>query len=187
MGGGELVYWEICGSRHGTPAVVLHGGPGSGCSPWFRRLFDPTAYRIVLFDQRGSGRSSRHASSPDTDLASNNTANLIADAERLREHLGIERWLVLGGSWGSTFALAYAERHPDRVTAMILFGVTTGRHAEFDWTFRGGLARFFPEQWERLCAAVPVTERGDIVGAFRRRVNDGDPVVRQPAVDAWCL
>lgn len=187
VGGGDLVYWETCGDPHGKPVVVFHGGPGSGCSPWFRRLFDPTAYRIVLFDQRGSGRSLPHASLPDTDLATNNTANLIADAERLRQHLGIQRWLVLGGSWGSTLALAYAEQHAERVTELVLFGVTTGRHTEFDWTFRGGLARFFPEQWERLCAGVSVTERGDIVGAYRKLVNDADPAVRRRAVDAWCL
>lgn len=188
VGYGNLVYWEACGNWRGKPAVVFHGGPGSGCSPWFRRLFDPSAYRVVLFDQRGCGRSRPHASSPDTDLATNNTTNLIADAELLREHLGIQRWLVLGGSWGSTLALAYAERHPDRVTEMVLFGVTTGRHTEFDWTFRGGLALFFPAQWERLCAAVPVTSRdGDIVGAYQRLLNDPDPTVRQRAADAWCL
>ena len=148
VGDGNLVYWETCGNPRGKAAVVLHGGPGSGCIPWHRRLFDPGAYRIVLFDQRNCGRSTPHASAPDTDLASNNTANLIADIERLREHLRIERWMVLGGSWGSTLALAYAERYPNRVTEIILFGVTTGRRKEFDWTFRGGLADLFPEQWE---------------------------------------
>jgi len=188
VGHGDLVYWEACGDRRGKPAVVFHGGPGSGCSPWFRRLFDPSVYRVILFDQRGCGRSRPHASLPDTDLASNNTANLIADAEFLREHLGIGRWLVLGGSWGSTLALAYAETHPDRVTELVLFGVTTGRHTEFNWTFRGGLARFFPEQWQRLCAALPVNERdGDTVGAYQRLLNDPDPTVRQRAADAWCL
>ena len=166
VGDGNFVYWETCGNPRGKSAVVFHGGPGSGRSPWFRRLFDPRAYRIILFDQRGCGRSTPHASAPDPDLARNNTANLILDIERIREHLGVERWLVLGGSWGSTLALAYAEARPDRVTEMILFGVTTGRHAEFDWTFRGGVAVFFPEQWERLRAAVPVAERdSDIVDA----------------------
>ena len=140
VGDGNRVYWETCGNPRGKPAVVLHGGPGSGCTPWHRRLFDPSAYRIVLFDQRNCGRSTPHASAPDTDLASNNTANLVADIERLREHLGIERWLVLGGSWGSTLALAYAERYPDRVTEIVLFGVTTGRRKEFDWLFRGGVS-----------------------------------------------
>jgi proline iminopeptidase len=188
VGDGNLVHWETCGNPRGKSAVVFHGGPGSGCSPWFRRLFDPRAYRIILFDQRGCGRSTPHASASDTDLAKNNTANLIRDTERIREHLGIDRWLALGGSWGSTLSLAYAEAHPDRVTEMILFGVTTGRYAEFDWTFRGGVAVFFPEQWERLRAAVPVAERnGDIVDAYHRLLNDPDPAVRQRAAEAWCL
>lgn len=188
VGDGNLVYWETCGNPRGKPAVVFHGGPGSGCSPWFRRLFDPSAYRVVLFDQRGCGRSRPHASSPDTDLASNKTANLVADAELLREHLGIGQWLVLGGSWGSTLALAYAETNPGRVTEMILFGVTTGRREEFDWTFRGGVARFFPEQWDRLCSAVPITERdSDVVDACHRLLNDPDPTVRQRGAEAWCL
>lgn len=188
VGDGNLVYWETCGDPAGKPAIVFHGGPGSGCSPWFRRLFDPRAYRIVLFDQRGCGRSTPHASAPDTDLKTNNTANLIADTELIREHLGVQRWLVLGGSWGSTLALAYAETHHDSVTEMILFGVTTGRRTEFDWTFRGGMAVFFPEQWERLCALAPVAEGdGDIVDAYHRLLNDRDPAVRLRAAEAWCL
>jgi len=188
VGDGNLVYWEACGDPRGKPAVVLHGGPGSGCSPRSRRLFDPGAYRVVLFDQRGCGRSTPNASALDTDLASNNTANLIADIERLRHHLGVDRWLVFGGSWGSTLALAYAETHPDRVTEMILFGVTTGRHSEFDWTFRGGVAVFFPEQWERLRAGLPVPERdGDIVEAYHRLLHDPDPTVRRRAAEAWCM
>jgi proline iminopeptidase len=130
VGDGNRVYWEACGNPRGKAAVVLHGGPGSGCTPWHRRLFNPSAYRVVLFDQRNCGRSTPHASAPDTDLASNNTASLVADIERIREHLGIERWLVLGGSWGSTLALAYAEAHPSRVTEIILFGVTTGRRKD---------------------------------------------------------
>jgi proline iminopeptidase len=187
VGDGNLVYWESCGNPRGKPAVVLHGGPGSGCSPRFRRLFDPSAYRVVLFDQRGCGRSVPHASAPDTDLASNNTANLIADIERLRQHLDVDRWLVFGGSWGSTLALAYAETHPDRVTEMVLFSVTTGRHSEFDWTFRGGLAAFFPAQWARLLAGLPVAERdGDIVEAYSRLLHDPDPAVRQRAAEDWC-
>ncbi len=188
VGDGNLVYWETCGNPLGKPAVVLHGGPGSGCTEWHRRLFDPTVYRIVLFDQRGCGRSTPHASAPDADLTSNNTANLIADIERLRQHLGFNRWLVFGGSWGSTLALAYAETHRDQVTEMILFGVTTGRHSEFDWTFRGGLAVLFPEQWDSLRAGVPVAERnGDIVEAYHRLLHDPDPTVRQRAANAWCM
>src|SRR2546430_16273582 len=152
---GNLVYWETCGNPHGKTAVVLHGRPGSGCSPWYRRLFDPSAYRLVLFDQCNCGRSRPHASALDTSLASNTTAHLIADIELLRQHLDVDRWLVFGGSWGSTLALAYTETHPDRVTEMILSGVTTGRRKEFDWWFRGGAAGLFPAHWERLRAAVP--------------------------------
>jgi proline iminopeptidase len=187
VGDGDLLYWETCGSRRGKSAVVLHGGPGSGCTDWHRRLFDPHAYRIVLFDQRGCGRSTPHASAADTDLACNHTWNLVADIERLRQHLKVDRWLVFGGSWGSTLALAYAERHPDRVTEMILFGVTTGRRREFDWWFRGGAAVLFPEQWERLRAAVPIPEReGDIVEAYHRLLHNPDPIVRQRAAREWC-
>lgn len=188
VGDGQRLSWETCGNPRGKPAVVLHGGPGSGCSPRFRRFFDPSAYRIVLFDQRNCGRSTPHASAPETDLANNTTAHLITDLERLRQQLAIERWLVFGGSWGSTLALAYAETYPHRVTELILFGVTTGRHQEFDWIFRGGVAVLFPEQWERLRAALPVAEQtGDLVAAYYRRLNDPDPLVRQHAADAWCL
>lgn len=186
-GDGQRIYWEACGDPLGKPAVVLHGGPGSGYSAWHRRLFDPRAYRVVLFDQRGCGRSRPHASAPEADLASNNTQNLIADIERLRQHLEIERWLVLGGSWGSTLALAYAEAQPHRVTEIVLFGVTTGRHSEFDWTFRGGLAAFFPEQWERLRDGLPAAERdGDIVEGYHRLLSDADPAIRRRAAGAWC-
>lgn len=188
VGDGDRVYWETCGNPRGKPAVVFHGGPGSGCSPFFRTLFDPSAYRVVLFDQRNCGRSTPHASDPETDLAANNTDNLVGDAELLREHLGVDRWLVLGGSWGSTLALAYSERHVDRVSEIVLSSITTGRHAEFDWLFRGGLARFFPEQWERLRAAVPDGEDdGDVVEAYHRSLNDPDPAVRRSAAEAWCL
>jgi proline iminopeptidase len=188
VGDGNLVYWETCGNPEGKPAVVFHGGPGSGCSPWFRTLFDPSAYLVVLFDQRNCGRSKPHASDPATDLSANTTQNLIADAELLRQRLNLERWLVFGGSWGSTLALAYAETHPDRVTEMVLVGVTTGRKSEFDWLFRGGVALLFPEQWERLLVALPPSERdGDVVDAYHRLLNDEDPDVRRRAVEAWCL
>jgi proline iminopeptidase len=188
VGDGHHIYWETCGNPQGKPAVVIHGGPGSGCSPWWRRFFDPRAYRIVLFDQRNCGRSTPHASTPVIELTTNTTAHLIADIEQLRQHLGVERWLVRGGSWGSTLALAYAEQYPERVTEMILFGVTTGRHAEMDWLFRGGVSIFFPEQWNQLRAALPVTERGgDIVAAYYRLLMNPDPAVHQPAADAWCL
>ncbi len=187
VGDGNRVFWETCGDPHGKPALVVHGGPGSGCSTWHRRLFDPAAYRVALFDQRGCGRSTPHASEPDIDLTANTTAHLIADMERLRQRLDVERWLVLGGSWGSTLALAYAEAHPDRVTEIVLWGVTTGRRAEADWLFRGGVAPLFPEQWERLQDAVPAAERrGDIVDAFSRMLHDPDPKVRGRAALAWC-
>ncbi len=188
VGDGDRVFWEVCGDPLGRPAVVLHGGPGSGCSAWFRELFDPRAYRVVLFDQRNCGRSTPHAGAPGIDLANNTTASLVADIERLREHLEIERWLVLGGSWGSTLALAYAESHAERVTEMVLFGVTTGRHSEFDWTFRGGVGVLFPEQWERLRAALPAALRdADVVEAYHRLLNDPDPEVCRRAAEAWCL
>src|SRR5271155_3406370 len=187
VGDGNRIYWETCGNPRGKAAVVLHGGPGSGCIPWHRRLFDPSTYRVILFDQRNCGRSTPHASAPDIDLASNHTANLIADIERLREHLRIERWLVIGGSWGRTLALAYAERFPSRVTEMILFGVTTSRRKEIDWLFRGGVAILFPEDWERLCDAVPAALRdGDIIEAYCRLLNDPDASIRNQAALAWC-
>ena len=187
VGDANRLFWETSGNPRGKPAIVVHGGPGSGSTTWDRRLFDPTAYRVVLFDQRGCGRSTPHASEPDIDLTSNTTQNLIADMELLRQHLEIDRWLVFGGSWGSTLALAYAEAHPDRVTEMILWGVTTGRRVEADWLFRGGVAVLFPEQWERLCAVVPAAERdGDIVEAYSRMLHDPDPDVRRRAALAWC-
>jgi proline iminopeptidase len=188
VGDANLIYWETCGNPRGKPAVVLHGGPGSGCAPSQRRLFDPAPYRIVLFDQRGCGRSRPHASLPETDLSTNDTPHLVADIELLRKHLGIERWLVQGGSWGSTLALAYAEAHRDRVTDIILWGVTTGRHSEFDWLFRGGVAPLFPEPWEKLVAALPAADRdGDVVEAYYRLLNDADPEVRERAAHAWCI
>lgn len=188
VGGGNRVYWETCGNPDGKPAVVLHGGPGSGCTLWHRRLFDPSAYRIALFDQRNCGRSLPHASDPATDLASNDTGRLIADVERLRQHLGVERWHVLGGSWGSALALAYAETYPEHVSEMVLFGVTTGRRQEFDWLFRGGVAVLFPEQWERLRASAPDAERdSEVVEVYSRLLSDPDPAVRQRAAEAWCL
>jgi len=187
VGDGHRLHWETSGNPDGTPAVVLHGGPGSGCGPWMRGLFDPGAYRIVLFDQRNAGRSTPHASEPDVDLSTNTTAHLLGDLERLREHLAIDRSVVLGGSWGSILGLAYAERHPDRVRAAILFGVASGTRAEDDWLFRGGLSSFFPEQWDRLVGALPETERGgDVVEAFAQLLFDPDAETRRRAAEAWC-
>ncbi len=188
VGNGNSIYWETCGNPDGKPVVVLHGGPGSGCTPWNRRLFNPGAYRIVLFDQRNCGRSKPCASALDTDLTNNTTAHLISDIEQLRAYLRIERWMIFGGSWGSTLSLAYAVNYPERVNGIILFGVTTGRHNEVDWLFRGGVSIFFPEQWDRLCRALPATERnGDILAAYYRQLNDSDLAVRQQAANAWCL
>lgn len=188
VGEGNLVYWETCGRPQGKPAVVLHGGPGSGCTPWHRRLFDSSKYRVVLFDQRNCGRSTPHASTPDIDLAHNTTRHLIADIESLRVHLRIDRWLVLGGSWGSTLALAYAERHPQRVSEAILWGVTTGRRMEFDWLFRGGVAAFFPAEWEQLRDSLPDAYRdGDVVEAYHRLLHHRDPAINQRAARAWSM
>jgi proline iminopeptidase len=188
VGEGELLYWETCGNPQGKPALVLHGGPGSGCTPWHRRLFDPRRYRVILFDQRNCGRSTPHASAPHIDLARNTTHHLIADIELLRAHLHINQWLVLGGSWGSTLALAYAERYRHRVTEMVLWGVTTGRQQEFDWLFRGGASAFFPAEWERLRDALPVAcENGDVVEGYERLLHDPDPGVRQRAAAEWCM
>ena len=185
---GEQIYRETWGSAGGRPAIVIHGGPGSGCTPWHRTLFDPEKYRLVLFDQRNCGRSTPHASEPDIDLSTNTTQNLIADIELVRTHLGIDRWLVWGGSWGSALALAYAEAHPHRVTQMILWGVTTGRRSEVDWLFRGGLAPLLPEQWARLRAGVPdVRDDADVVDAYARLLFDPDPDARARAAHEWCI
>ena len=179
--------WETCGNPDGKPAVVLHGGPGSGCTDWHRRLFDPAAYRVVLLDQRGCGRSTPHAGRDDAGLDANTTWHLIADIETLREQLRIERWLVWGGSWGSVLGLAYAQRHPQRVTEMVLWGIGTARRSEEDWLFRGGLSMFFPREWQRLVDELPEHERDDAVAGYRRLLADDDPAVRRRAADAWCL
>jgi proline iminopeptidase len=183
VGDGHRVHWETCGNPEGQPAVVLHGGPGSGCTPWHRRLFDPAEYRIVLFDQRNCGRSTPHASDPGADLSANTTAHLLADLERLREHLGVERWLVLGGSWGSVLGLAYAQRHPGRVTAMVLNGVFTNRRSELELLTRG-LGGYFPEAYARFVAAAGGTT--DVVPAYHRLLHDPDAAVRDRAARAWC-
>ena len=186
VGDRNRVYWEICGNPSGKPAVVFHGGPGSGCSTETRRYFDPTAYRVVLFDQRGCGRSTPHASDPATNLSVNTTEHLLNDSERLRDHLSIDRWLLFGGSWGSTLALAYAERHPHRVTEIVLAAVTTTRRAEIDWLYRG-VAPLFPAQWARFRAGVPAAERdGDLVAAYYRLLQDPDPAIRTKAAQDWC-
>lgn len=186
VGDSNLVYWEVCGNPDGKPAVVIHGGPGSGCTARQRQYFDPGAYRIVLFDQRGCGRSVPHASDPSTDMRHNTTEHLIADMERLRGHLGIDRWLLYGGSWGSTLILAYAEQHPDRVSEIVIAAVTTSRRSEIDWLYRG-VGRFFPEQWERFLAGVPDTPRGgDVVSAYAQLMESPTLRVREKATTDWC-
>jgi proline iminopeptidase len=186
VGDGNRIYWEVCGNPDGKPAVVLHGGPGSGCSTGMRRYFDPSAYRIVLFDQRGCGRSRPHASDPNTDLSINSTDHLIADMERLRQHLDIDRWLLFGGSWGCTLGLAYAERYPHRVTEIVLVGVTMTRGSEIDWLYRG-VAPLFPEQWDRFRAGVPPAERdGNLVEAYYRLLQNPDPATHMKAAKDWC-
>ena len=185
VGDGNLVYWEVCGNADGKPALVVHGGPGSGCGTGTRRYFDPDCYRVVLFDQRGCGRSAPHASDPATDMSVNTTGHLLADMEHLREHLGIERWLLYGGSWGSTLLLAYAERHPERVSEIVISGVTTTRRSEIDWLYRGA-SRFFPEEWERFRAGVPEAERdGDLIAAYARLMDSPDAAVRDKAAADW--
>ncbi len=173
------LYWELCGNPTGQPVVFLHGGPGAGASPDHRRFFDPDHYRIVIFDQRGAGRST-----PLGELGNNTTGHLIADLEALRARLDIARWLVFGGSWGSTLALAYAEAHPEVVTGLILRGIFLCRKEEIDW-FLYGIRWVFPEIWRRFAEAVPAAERNDLLSAYHRRLVDPDPAVHLPLARAW--
>ncbi len=184
---GQQLYWEVSGNPAGKPAVVLHGGPGGGSSPGRRRWFDPSAYRIIQFDQRGCGRSTPPVSHPATDLSTNTTEHLIADIERLREHLQVDRWLVGGASWGVTLGLAYAERYPERVTELIFISVTMTRARDVHWLYHEA-GRFFPEEWARFRAGVPENERdGDLVAAYNRLLNEHpDPTVRAAAAQNWC-
>ncbi|GLY82595.1 proline iminopeptidase [Actinoallomurus iriomotensis] len=186
-GDGQRIYWEVCGNPAGKPVVMLHGGPGDGCGPGHRRLFDPEAYRIVLFDQRNCGRSGPSASDPSVSLERNTTWHLVADMELLREHLGIDRWMVFGGSWGSALALAYAETHPERVTEMVLRGIFTLRPFELYWFYQEGASLLFPDLWERFVEPIPEDERDDLIAAFHTRLNDPDPAVRLPAARAWSV
>jgi proline iminopeptidase len=186
VGDGHDLYWETCGNPDGKPAVVLHGGPGSGCTPGLRRLFNPALFRVVLFDQRGSGRSTPHSSDPTVDLSSNTTEHLVGDVERLREHLGIEKWLVYGRSWGTTLGLAYAERHPDRVSEMVLAAVCLTQRSDIHWLYHG-VGRFFPVEWERFRRGVPPVDRdGDLVEAYARLLAHSEPDIRQRADQDWC-
>jgi proline iminopeptidase len=186
VGDGHELYWETVGNPAGLPAVWLHGGPGTGCSPGTRRSFDPAAYRAVLVDQRGCGRSRPLADSAAADLSTNTTQHLIADLEMLREHLGIDRWVVAGGSWGVTLALAYAQAHPDRVVGLVLAAVTSGRRLETEWITRD-MRRVFPREWDAFAAGVPAAERGgDLAAAYARLLADPDPAVTDRAAVAWC-
>ncbi|GAA3494283.1 prolyl aminopeptidase [Streptomyces prasinosporus] len=185
VGDGNRVYWETSGNPRGKPAVVLHGGPGSRTSPNLRRYFDPAAYRIVLLDQRGAGRSTPPASDPATDMSVNTTAHLMADLERLRAHLGVGRWLVWGVSWGSVLGLRYAQTHPGVVSELVLTGVATGSDQEVALLTRG-LGKIFPEAHERFLAALPADEReGDLAAAYNRLLESPDPEVRERAARAW--
>jgi len=175
----HAMYWEQSGNPEGEPVLFLHGGPGAGASPAHRRFYDPVHYRIIIFDQRGAGRST-----PLGELRDNTTLHLVTDIERLREHLGIERWLVFGGSWGSTLALAYGEAHPERCTGFILRGVFLCRRSEIEW-FLYGLCALFPEAWRNFAEIIPVPERGDLLAAYYRRLANPDPAVHMPAARAW--
>jgi proline iminopeptidase len=180
VGEGHVLYFEECGSPSGKPVVMIHGGPGGGSNSFMRRLHDPSHYRIVLFDQRGAGRSSPAAS-----LVANTTQHLIADMERLREHLEIERWQLCGGSWGSTLALAYAQSHPSRVSELVLRGIFTLRRFELAWFYQEGASRLFPDAWENYIAPIPPEERGDMIAAYYRRLTGADPVERLACAKAW--
>ncbi|MGH6931230.1 MAG: prolyl aminopeptidase [Dongiaceae bacterium] len=181
VGGPHQVYYEQCGNPKGAPVVFLHGGPGAGASPVHRRFFDPSHYRIVIFDQRGAGRSK-----PLGEISDNTTPHLIADIEGLRVHLGIERWLVFGGSWGSTLGIAYAEAHPGRCKGLVLRGIFLCRRKEIEW-FLYGMRVFAPEIWREFTEYLPESERGDLLRNYHRRLIDPDPTVHLPAARKWSV
>jgi proline iminopeptidase len=176
------LHYEQCGNPSGKPVVLLHGGPGAGCGPKMRRFHDPRHYRIVLFDQRGAGRSTPHA-----DLVDNTTWHLVADIEALRVHLGVERWQVFGGSWGSTLALAYAQAHPERVTELVLRGIFLLRRWELEWFYQQGTSRLFPDAWQHYLDGIPAAEHGDLISAYHRRLTHADPDVRLAAARRWSV
>ena len=176
----HTIYYEQCGNPDGVPVVFLHGGPGGGLDPDYRRFFDPTYWRVVLFDQRGSGKSTPHAS-----LEDNTTWHLVSDIETLREKLGIERWMVFGGSWGSTLALAYSETHPERVTSIVLRGIFLCRPNEIRWFYQEGANAIYPDVWEKFVGVIPEAERGDMLGAYHKRLTGPDEAVRLEAARAW--
>ncbi|MGQ0802050.1 MAG: prolyl aminopeptidase [Pseudomarimonas sp.] len=178
----HTLHYEQCGNPDGKPAVILHGGPGGGCSPKMRRFHDPERYRIILFDQRGAGRSTPHA-----DLQDNTTWDLVADIEKLRLHLGVDRWQVFGGSWGSTLALAYAQTHPEHVLDMVLRGIFMLRRWELEWFYQEGASRLFPDAWAAYLAAIPLVEHADLISAYHRRLTCEDAAVRLAAARAWSV
>lgn len=180
VGDGHELYWELCGNPDGKPVVFLHGGPGSGCTPAHRRLFDPARYRILLFDQRGCGRST-----PLGSLNANTTQHLVADIERLRIETGTERWVLFGGSWGAALALAYAEAHPERAEALILRGVFTGRSSELAWYYREGASLLFPEEWEQFLQPLAPADRSNPIPAYRHLLTHPDRQIRAGAALAW--
>jgi proline iminopeptidase len=180
VGDGHQIYVEQCGNPEGAPVVVLHGGPGGGCSPAMRRYFDPEAFRVILFDQRGCGRSRPHAA-----VTANTTWHLVRDIELIRSTLDIDRWAVFGGSWGATLALVYAETHPDRAAFLALRGVFLSTQRELDWFYGGGAGQFWPEQWARFASLIPEEERGDMIAAYNRRLFSGDLMVETRHARAW--
>lgn len=179
-GGPHEVFYEECGNPKGKPCVILHGGPGGAINPTMRRFFDPAKWRMALFDQRGCGRSR-----PNANLDDNTTWALIDDIERLREHLGVEKWCVFGGSWGSTLALAYAIKHPERVESLVLRGIFLLTERELRWFYQDGASMMFPDAWARFCAPIPLAERGDMVGAYHKRLTHPDRRVQAEAAAAW--
>ncbi len=180
VGDGHQIYVEQSGSPSGIPVIVLHGGPGGGCSPAMRRYFDPAEYRIILFDQRGCGRSRPHAS-----VEANTTWHLVRDIETIRQTLGIERWVIFGGSWGATLALIYAQTHPDRAAHLVLRGVFLMTRAELDWFYGGGAGRFWPDLWARFAELIPADERHDMIGAYHKRLFSGDMMLETRYARAW--
>ena len=182
VGDGHQVHYERCGTKGAKPAVFLHGGPGGGISPEHRRQFDPERYDLLLFDQRGCGKSTPYAS-----LEANTTWHLVADIERLRELVGVDKWLVFGGSWGSTLALAYAETHPDRVSELVVRGIYTCTRAELEWYYRFGVSEMFPDKWEKFVALIPESERGDLLAAYHQRLTGDEEELQIAAARAWSL